>query len=166
MKHSVDKYRDTVVNRIADRMIAKHGVKIIDIDDALDSVEEGGGTYIDLLNAYEKGRISLLRSDGAFVGISYNPKVRNRVKYALAQLRFQKAYEGVDVLGYIDSIVQAKLAGKKIDAIVEEPMFPSIHIAYTDGTVETISKPIQTGSYSDCTPYYPIDDEGEDPEKS
>lgn len=150
----------------ADKMITKHGVKIIDLDDALDSAEEGSGTYVDLLNAYEKGRISLFRYDGVLVGVSYNPKVKDRVKYEIARLRFHKMYEGVDVLGYIDSIIQAKLAGKKIDAIVEEPMFPSIHIAYTDGTVETINKPIQTGSYSDCTPYYPIDDEDENSEKS
>ena len=166
MALSMNNYRNTVLAEIADKMIADRGVKTIDLAHVTDNVEAGTGTYADLAKAYAGGKISLLRRGDDVVGISYESGAKTHAEDEIAGMRFAKKYSGLNVMGYIDSIIKAKLAGKEVAGIEESIDSPVIEITYTDGTAETIRKsyytPCARDDEDDDDDYYDEEDEDEE----
>lgn len=84
------------------------GLQEINIEQELESVVPGSGTYADIEEAVNNKVISLLTdNDGNVVGISYNSG-KTGIEDAIEGMKFEKRFYGHDVLAYVYKALTGK----------------------------------------------------------
>ena len=73
----------------------------INVEQELDSVEAGSGTFEEIKQAIEDGKIGLLKdNEDTLIGISYNSG-KTGVEDTLEGLKFEKRFAGHNVMAYV-----------------------------------------------------------------
>lgn len=84
------------------------GLNEINLEAELEAVQAGSGTYEEIEEAVENGKISLLKdNDGNVIGINYNSG-KAGVEDALEGMKFSKRFLGHDVMSYIYKALTGK----------------------------------------------------------
>lgn len=103
------------------------GLQEINIEQELENVVPGSGTYAEIEEAVNNKVISLLTdNDGNVVGISYNSG-KTGIRDAIEGLKFEKRFYGHDVLAYVYKALTGKdIYEDEFDDIDDEEYFDDI----------------------------------------
>lgn len=112
-------------------------IKTVNVEEKVAEVVAGSGTFKEILDKVMANEIlPIVSNSGNIVGISYDSKVSNLIDDNIAQVAFEKRYQGIDVMSYVLTALKLKADNAQIAEVQEDE--EGIRVILNNGEVVVV----------------------------
>lgn len=96
-------------------------IKTVNVEEKVAEVVAGSGTFKEILDKVMANEIlPIVSNSGNIVGVSYDSKVSNLIDDNIAQVAFERRYQGIDVMSYVLAALKLKADNAQIAEVQED----------------------------------------------
>ena len=112
-------------------------IKTVNVEEKVAEVVAGSGTFKEILDKVMANEIlPIVSNSGNIVGISYDSKVSNLIDDNIAQVAFEKRYQGINVMDYVLTALKLKADNAQIAEVQEDA--DGIRVILNNGEVVVV----------------------------